>query len=53
MRPDHENLVVHEGLTDLKQMRLGMFKTVLRFGVRVLLFIFFCALIYSLMLLLF
>jgi hypothetical protein len=46
MQPEHQHLVVHEGLTDLEQMKLGMFKTVARQGIRVLGFAFFFAGIY-------
>ena len=37
MKPSEQKFVVHEGLTDLEQMKLGMFRTVVRYGVRVLL----------------
>ena len=46
MQLDPQHLVVHEGLTDLEQMKLGMFKTVARQGIRVLGFAFFFAGIY-------
>ena len=37
MKPSEQKFVVHEGLTDLEQMKLEMFRTVVRNGVRVLL----------------
>ena len=37
MKAGEHNFVVHEGLTDLEQMKLGMFRTVVRHGVRLLL----------------
>ncbi len=36
MEPDQQKFVVHEGLTDLEQMKLTMLKTVLRCSLRVL-----------------
>jgi len=40
MKSSEHRFVVHEGLTDLEQMKLGMFHAVVRNGVRVLLVIF-------------
>jgi hypothetical protein len=37
MKPSKQKFVVHEGLTELEQMKLEMFRTVVRNGVRVLL----------------
>jgi len=36
MKPSEQKIVVHEGLTELEQMKLEMFRTVVRNGVRVL-----------------
>jgi len=46
MEPEHQNLVVNEGLTDLEQMKLEMLKTVVRQGLRVMAFVFFFSLTY-------
>jgi len=51
MRPEHDNLVVHEGLTELEQMKFGMLKTVLRCVMYVVIGIVSFALIFSLILL--
>jgi len=37
MKPSEQKFVVHEGLTELEQMKLEMLRTVVRNGVRVLL----------------
>jgi len=37
MKPSEQKFVVHEGLTEMEQMKFEMFRTVLRNGVRVLL----------------
>jgi len=37
MKLSEHKFVVHEGLTDLEQMKLGMFRAVVRNGFRVLL----------------
>jgi len=35
MKPSQRKFVVHEGLTDLEQMKLGMLQAVVRNGVAV------------------
>ena len=49
MKANDEKLVVHEGLTDLEQMKLEMLGTVVRKGVTVLLVVFSALLLSSLL----
>ena len=49
MKANYEKLVVHEGLTDLEQMKLEMLGTVVRKGVTVLLVVFSALLLSSLL----
>ena len=37
MKPSEQKFAVHEGLTEMEQMKFEMFRTVVRNGVRVLL----------------